>query len=631
MGNSENEYCQSSYYLCNLFPVKSKTIRKSISLNIINNTNNSFGTNKPISDQTEKEIGEFINISRNLNNILNSNQTQNKCFSKFFLINPSINKNDVVNDRAVFLNESQKKVTFINKNHSCLNINNKKQLNKNNHNLKNKKNFGENENIKKKINIESETNKSSDEDTIINNSLIDNSFKYIEDLSKTQLKTIKEEKKNINKTIKLEDKINKLNKIKEIKESEEFSGAGKSNKNEQEINFFQGSLNTSQSKDSFKYQKNLIKGLKDHNFKYSLWSMIKAHRSHKIQTIKETKRPTLKRIDSNIRNILDGKPSNVSIPQARHLDPDHPLNYLILNRQIKSSLYPLSKNTFNIINFKEDKSQLYSYFKNGVANGVTKYIISKKKNIFYEGEFENGFPKGYGKYTISNEGRSYEGIWNKEIKIGIETWKDGTIFMGNFKNNKKDGVGIYRWNDGTIYYGEWKNNNMDGFCYINYADDKIYEGEMMNGAKNGYGEFTWKPIRKYIGYYVNDLKEGFGIYIWNIKTFQIYVGFWNKGKMEGIGMMINGKNIYYGKWSKGVKIEQFKNKRDLKLKYKSTELKMASGLINNLVNNTIKKNTRDEAKIQLEKCINLMCNDYNEIKNFIINVFIKTNESLKEK
>ena len=96
-------------------------------------------------------------------------------------------------------------------------------------------------------------------------------------------------------------------------------------------------------------------------------------------------------------------------------------------------------------------------------------------------------------------------------------------------------------------------------------------------------------------------------------------------------MMINGKKIYYGKWSKGVKIEQFKNKRDLKLKYKSTDLKMASGLINNLVNNAIKKNTRNEAKIQLEKCINLMCNDYNEIKNFIINIFIKTNESLKEK
>ena len=630
MGNSENEYCQSSYYLCNLFPVKSKTIRKS-SLNIINNTKNSFGTNKPISGQSEKESGEFINISRNLNNILKSNQTQNKSFSKFFLINPSKNKNDVGNNRTVFLKERQKKVAFINKNHSCLNINNKKQLNKNNHKLKNRKNFGENENIKKKLNIESEMNKSSDEETIINNSLIDNSFKYIVDSSKTQQKRIKEKKKNINKTIKLENKINKLNKIKEIKESEEFSGAGKSNKNEQEINCFQGSLNTSQSKDSFKYQKNLIKGLKDHNFKYSLWPMIKAHRSHKIQTIKETKRPTLKRIDSNIRNILDVKPSNVSIPQARHLDPDHPLNYLILNRQIKSSLYPLNKNTFNIINFKEDKSQLYSFFKNGAANGVTKYIMSKKKNIIYEGEFENGFPKGYGKYTISNEGRSYEGIWNKEIKIGIETWKDGTIFMGNFKNNKKDGVGIYRWNDGTIYYGEWKNNNMDGYCYINYADDKIYEGEMMNGTKNGYGEFTWKPIRKYIGYYVNDLKEGFGIYIWNIKTFQIYVGFWNKGKMEGIGMMINGKKIYYGKWSKGVKIEQFKNKRDLKLKYKSTDLKMASGLINNLVNNAIKKNTRNEAKIQLEKCINLMCNDYNEIKNFIINIFIKTNESLKEK
>ena len=139
---------------------------------------------------------------------------------------------------------------------------------------------------------------------------------------------------------------------------------------------------------------------------------------------------------------------------------------------------------------------------------------------------------------------------------------------------------MYRWPDGTIYYGEWKNDNMEGFCYIRFADDRKYEGQMINGVKNGYGEFTWKSIRKYIGNYVNDLKEGFGIYIWNIKTFEIYIGFWYKGKMEGIGMIINGDNKHFGKWSKGKKIEAFKNERDLKLKLKSTESVLRSTLIN---------------------------------------------------
>ena len=628
MGNLENGYCQNSYYLCNLFSDRNKKIRKSISLDVKNYTNNSFGINSIISTERMKESEEFISNSRNLNNIIKSNQTKIVSNSKFFLINPNLKDNSgITYNKKEISNKKPKKVSFLSKNNSCLNINNKKQLYITN--LKNNVNIKKNNDSNKNIIFELEMNNSSDEDTIINNSIIDDSFNFIEDLSKAQTENYERNTLKISKEIKKENKISKLNKIKEMKESDEFS-EGKSNSSENKINLFEGSLNSSQSNDLIRYQNSLIKGLKVYNFKYSHNSMIKTHHARKNQTIKETKRPTLKRIDNSVRNVFGAKPSNVSIPQARHLDPDHPLNYLTLNRKIKSSLYPLSKNSFNIINYIEDNSKQYSYFKNGIANGITKYIISKKKKIIYEGEFENGFPKGYGKYTISNEGRSYEGIWNKEIKIGIETWNDGTIYMGDFKNNKKDGVGIYRWNDGTIYYGEWKNNNMDGYCYINYADDKRYEGEMMNGTKNGYGEFTWKPIRKYIGYYANDLKEGFGIYIWNIKTFQIYVGFWNKGKMEGIGMLLNGKNIYYGKWSKGVKIEQFKNKRELKKKYKSTDLKMASGLINNLVNNAIKKNTRYEAKIQLEKCIDLMCNDYNEIKSFIINIFIKTNQCLKE-
>ena len=186
---------------------------------------------------------------------------------------------------------------------------------------------------------------------------------------------------------------------------------------------------------------------------------------------------------------------------------------------------------------------------------------------------------------------------------------------------------------------------MDGYCQILYADDKKYEGQILNNIKNGYGEFTWKKTRKYFGNYVNDLKDGFGIYIFDIKSFKLYIGFWNKGKMDGIGAIISGDKIYYGKWSKGKKIENFINGKDLKLKYQSTILKMGTNLINhrsmiNIQNykNKLDFNSKDsktytdkkifhnEAKMELEKCINFLCKDFKTIKSYIINLFIKSNE-----
>lgn len=41
---------------------------------------------------------------------------------------------------------------------------------------------------------------------------------------------------------------------------------------------------------------------------------------------------------------------------------------------------------------------------------------------------------------------------------GTETWPDGSIYIGDFKNGKKDGRGIYKWAQGSVYEGEWKSN-----------------------------------------------------------------------------------------------------------------------------------------------------------------------------
>lgn len=108
--------------------------------------------------------------------------------------------------------------------------------------------------------------------------------------------------------------------------------------------------------------------------------------------------------------------------------------------------------------------------------------------------------------------------------------------------------------------------------------------------------------------------------------------------------------MQFGKWSKGNKIEGYKNKKELKLKYKSTNLKMATNLIRrrsmiNIQNDmerldlkskntkntkntkNMNKNYSNEAKLQLEKCIDFMCEDFNFIKSFITDIFVKSNEN----
>ena len=39
---------------------------------------------------------------------------------------------------------------------------------------------------------------------------------------------------------------------------------------------------------------------------------------------------------------------------------------------------------------------------------------------------------------------------------------DGTEFKGNFVKGKKSGQGVQTWKDGASYSGEWKKNNMHG-------------------------------------------------------------------------------------------------------------------------------------------------------------------------
>ena len=67
---------------------------------------------------------------------------------------------------------------------------------------------------------------------------------------------------------------------------------------------------------------------------------------------------------------------------------------------------------------------------------------------------------------------------------------------------------------------------------------------------DGYGEFYWKEEKRFYGFYKNDKRNGFGIYIWNLNPLNSYVGFFENGFFNGVGIKIDGDIVKYGLWKR---------------------------------------------------------------------------------
>ena len=60
--------------------------------------------------------------------------------------------------------------------------------------------------------------------------------------------------------------------------------------------------------------------------------------------------------------------------------------------------------------------------------------------------------------------------------------------MGDYMHNKKNGRGRVQYQDGTIFEGNFKDDRPNGFGKMT-SRDYTYEGSFVNGLKNGNGNF----------------------------------------------------------------------------------------------------------------------------------------------
>ena len=74
------------------------------------------------------------------------------------------------------------------------------------------------------------------------------------------------------------------------------------------------------------------------------------------------------------------------------------------------------------------------------------------------GDFVGDKFEGSGNFS-EQKYKYYIGEWKDNLRNGKGTlcYKDGLKYQGDFINNKFEGKGKYIYEDGNYYIGEWKN------------------------------------------------------------------------------------------------------------------------------------------------------------------------------
>ena len=211
--------------------------------------------------------------------------------------------------------------------------------------------------------------------------------------------------------------------------------------------------------------------------------------------------------------------------------------------------------------------------------------------------------------------------------------KNGNKYIGEIKDNKKDGYGIYYFynsDEYERYAGFWKDDKKYSKGTMFYKNGSIYIGYWKNDLREGKGEIYFKTGEKFYGHFEKDKKNGKGIF-YSKDYNSIYLGSYKNDLKDGKGITYYQKSNKISKeiWDKGIIVscEMEKNKNLFNFNDNSLS-KSQNKIILNSSNNKILK-----SPIPLIKYYKASIpNNFFDIMNLVIMTFdlLYDNGEIKE-
>jgi hypothetical protein len=149
--------------------------------------------------------------------------------------------------------------------------------------------------------------------------------------------------------------------------------------------------------------------------------------------------------------------------------------------QIKDML--INNDNPNKISCQEEQNE-----ENEENNNNKNIFLVKYKNL-YIGGLSNNFRlrEGFGLNKYENSSAFYLGQWKNNMKEGTGFLKidDNKLYIGSFHNNQLEGFGIIYYKiDDTFYFGEFNNGEFSKGVYYNLNKELYYRGKFEKNKKN---------------------------------------------------------------------------------------------------------------------------------------------------
>ena len=149
-----------------------------------------------------------------------------------------------------------------------------------------------------------------------------------------------------------------------------------------------------------------------------------------------------------------------------YLNHIHNCKYNNIQYECNVNKYDYKTKKFKKCDYHGNKNEIGKHFK---LCGLTEYICIFCKEKILKINLEEHFK-------------------NKCI-FRIIHYDNGDIYMGEWKNNKREGNGIYYFYNGDRYEGEFKNNKIEGIGTIYFSNGERFEGECKSDKVDGIGTF----------------------------------------------------------------------------------------------------------------------------------------------